>query len=269
MKYKLFISDYDRTLGDRSYVDPSTVEKIKEFEKKGGKFVIVSGRVIDSICRICRMYGFTGLVGAYQGGMIKNLDTDEILVDEGVRKDIAISVVKDFIKERFDFTVDIGGVRYSVKVDGVYLDYYEKFGGAVVNVVTPEEVLEVMQSTDKTIEKVCAMISPDDIYPKIDEYNKKYPNEVSFNSGGPIILECINAKYDKGSAVRFIADYYGVPLSEVITIGDSTNDVPLVNGEWYGVAVGNGCDHIKKEANEVTVEFKDNPVKTILEKYCL
>ena len=269
MRYKLFVSDYDRTLGDRDYVDPSTVEKIKEYERRGGKFVIVSGRVIDSITRICKLYGFKGLVGAYQGGMIKDIETGEIKFHVGVDKQTAIEVVKDFFAKNYDTTIDIEGVRYSVKCDGVFLDHYLKFGGSVENIVSKEEALKKMQDTNGIIEKVCAMISPDSIYPEIEAYSKKFPDKVSFNSGGPIILECINEKFDKGSAVRFLADYYNVPLSEVITIGDSTNDVPLVNGEWYGVAVGNGCDQIKKVADEVTVEFKDNPVKTILEKYCL
>lgn len=269
MKYKLFISDYDRTLGKRDYVDPSTIEKIKEYEKKGGKFVVVSGRVIDSISDICKMYGFTGLVGAYQGSMIKNLDTNEVLCDYGVDKEIAIKVYKDFIKEGFDSAIDIDGVRYSIKCDGVFLDYYDKFGGAVENLISPEKGLKLLEETDKTIEKVCAMIDPNQVYPKIEEYSKRYPEKVAFNSGGPIILECINANYNKGYAVKFIADYYGVPLSEVITIGDSTNDVPLVSGEWYGVAVGDGCEQIKKAANEVAVPFDQNPVKQMLEKYCL
>lgn len=269
MKYKLFISDYDRTLGDRDFVDASTVDMIKEYERRGGKFVIVSGRVIDSITRICKMYGFTGLVGAYQGAMIKDVETGKIHFHVGVDKKTAIEVVKQFFIDNYDTTIDIEGVRYSVKGDGVFLDHYLKFGGAVENLISREEALRKMQDTTGIIEKVCAMISPDQIYPEIDAYSKKFPDKVSFNSGGPIILECINKDYDKGSAVRFLADYYKVPLSEVITIGDSTNDVPLVAGEWFGVAVGNGCDQIKKVANEVTVEFKDNPVKTILEKYCL
>ena len=269
MKYRLFISDYDRTLGDRDYVDPSTVEAIKEYERRGGKFVIISGRVIDSIVRICQKYGFTGLVGAYQGAMIKDIETGDIKFHVGVDKETAINVVKQFFKDDYDTTIDIDGVRYSVKGDGIFLDHYLKFGGAVENLISREQALEKMINATGIIEKVCGMINPDQIYPQIERYSKMFPDKVAFNSGGPIILECINRDYDKGSAVRFIANYYGIPLNEVIAIGDSTNDVPLVNNEWYGVAVGNGCDKIKQEANEIAVEFKDNPVKQMLEKYCL
>lgn len=269
MKYKLFLSDYDRTLGDREHIDESTLQAIKKYQSCGGKFCIISGRVVDSISEICKTYGFGGLVGAYQGSMIKDLDTGKILYDYGLPKDIAIDVYKDFVGENYDTTVDIAGVRYSIKADGVFLNRYKEFGGAIDNLIDKEEGLRILESTVKPIEKICAMIPPEDIYTKIALYSEKYPKDVAFNSGGPIILECINAKYNKGYAARFIAEYYGIPFSEVIAIGDSTNDIPLVDGKWYGVAVGDGCEQIKHAANEVAVEFSKNPVKQILEKYCL
>ena len=92
---------------------------------------------------------------------------------------------------------------------------------------------------------------------------------VKFNSGAKYLLEAINPDCGKGVAVRFIADYYGIPLEKVIAVGDSTNDVDLLVGPWYGVAVGDDRDELKAVADEVTVPFKDKPVKTLIEKYCL
>lgn len=269
MKYKLFISDYDGTLGRKDYVDPSTLEAIKEYERRGGKFIICSGRIIESIIRICKYYGFKGVVGCYQGATLVDIDSGEMLYDFGVDKDIALSVMKDFVDEGFDFTVDLGGKRYCRLADDVYMGRYEKFGGSVGVKVSTEELFEIVKNTTENVEKVCAMLDPKLVYPKIEEYNAKYPKDVSFNSGGSIILECINSKFDKGYAVKEIAKYYGVPLDQVITIGDSTNDVPLVSGPWHGVAVGSGCDQVKAAADEIANVFDENPVKQMLEKYCL
>ena len=90
-----------------------------------------------------------------------------------------------------------------------------------------------------------------------------------FNSGAKYLLECINKKYNKGQAVRFLAEHYGVSLNEVLTVGDSTNDIPLIDGEWFGVAVGDGSEQVKKVAKEITVDFNDKPVLHLIEKYCL
>ena len=83
------------------------------------------------------------------------------------------------------------------------------------------------------------------------------------------MLEAINPSCSKGFAVRFLADYYGVKLEEVIAVGDSTNDIDLLVGPWHGVAVGDGRKELKAVADEITVAYKEQPVKTLLEKYCL
>ena len=83
------------------------------------------------------------------------------------------------------------------------------------------------------------------------------------------MLEAINPECGKGQAVRFIADYYKVPLEQVIAVGDSTNDIELINGPWHGVAVGDGRDELKAVADEITLPFDQKPIKYLLEKYCL
>ena len=103
----------------------------------------------------------------------------------------------------------------------------------------------------------------------LKEFSRLVGSDIMFNSGAKYLLECINKKYNKGEAVRLVAKHYNIPLSEVLTVGDSTNDIPLLDGEWHGVAVGDGSERLKQVAKEVTVDFKDKPVKYLLEKYCL
>ena len=56
MKFELFISDYDKTLGDApDKISPENVKAIQEYTAKGGKFVICTGRMFSSIERmVCR-----------------------------------------------------------------------------------------------------------------------------------------------------------------------------------------------------------------------
>ena len=54
-----------------------------------------------------------------------------------------------------------------------------------------------------------------------------------------------------------------------MAVGDSTNDIELLNGPWHGVAVGDGRKELLAVADEITVPYNENPVKVLLEKYCL
>ena len=104
----------------------------------------------------------------------------------------------------------------------------------------------------------------------MEKYNGEYiGTDIMFNSGAKYLLECINKKYNKGEAVKLLAKHYNISLSQVLTVGDSTNDIPLLEGEWHGVAVGDASEKLKKVAKEVTVDFKDKPVLHLLDKYCL
>ena len=128
---------------------------------------------------------------------------------------------------------------------------------------------EILRQKDN-ICKVCWVGDDDIVNQTADEINAIYKGVgVKLNSGAKNLLEAINPDCGKGFAVRFIANYYGVPLDKVIAVGDSTNDIDLLSGPWHGVAVGDGRDELKAVADEITVPFAQKPVKTLLEKYCL
>jgi hydroxymethylpyrimidine pyrophosphatase-like HAD family hydrolase len=123
---------------------------------------------------------------------------------------------------------------------------------------------------DGQIYKICFLGEDEVVNFVAKKFNDKYKGKgLKFNSGSKFLLEVINPDCGKVFAVRFLADYYGVPLNEVIAVGDSTNDIDLIGGNWFGVAVGDGREELKKVTDEVTVPFEDDPVKLLLEKYCL
>ena len=62
MKYKLFLSDFDWTLGlAPDFVEQETIKAIKEYQKQGGIFVICTGRSYLSIKAVCEKYGISSL----------------------------------------------------------------------------------------------------------------------------------------------------------------------------------------------------------------
>ncbi|MBP5467188.1 MAG: HAD hydrolase family protein, partial [Clostridia bacterium] len=108
-----------------------------------------------------------------------------------------------------------------------------------------------------------------DVSDYIKEFGEIYNGRLIVNSGGKNLAEFINPACSKGAAVRFLSDYYGIGYDEIIAVGDSTNDIELIGGAWHGVAVESGAEELKKIADEITVPYKDRPVKVLLEKYCL
>jgi len=56
---------------------------------------------------------------------------------------------------------------------------------------------------------------------------------------------------DKGSAVRRLADVYGLPLEQVMMVGDSANDLPALRIVGAAVAMGNAEPEVRAVASHV------------------
>ena len=268
MKYKLFISDYDGTLGvaPKNNIDHETLDAINKFIAKGGVFVVCSGRETTSITRILKEQNLKGVVVSFQGAKISEIESGKVILDAGLTMEKALEVLDAC--EKYCLTpVHYGEEDFCYPEFNPYVDYYTK---AVRLKGRIADVKEEIKRAGKNVLKI-GWLGPDDVVNcAANELNQIFKgNGVLFNSGAPCLLEAINPEYGKGNAVRFLSKYYGVPFEKIITVGDSTNDIGLVRGEWHGVAVGDAKEELKAVAKEIAVPFAQKPVKYLLEKYCL
>jgi len=58
--------------------------------------------------------------------------------------------------------------------------------------------------------------------------------------------------YSKGTFVQAMAKRLGVSTSEIATIGDMQNDLPMFEVSAISIAMGNASDDVKKQATHVT-----------------
>ena len=272
MKYKLFITDYDGTLGHapENTIDSEVLDAIREFEEKGGKFVICTGRMFGSIKKICDKVGLGGIAVSYQGAVIKDIKTGESLFDGGVSPEVAVKVVKELRKQNVLICLYIDDHLYyeDNKTNHIYIEKYQLLLDTTAVLV--DDLCEEVLKQGKNLGKICALCPEEQVEKYAKELNEALKGEpVMFNSGARYLCECINSEHHKGNAVRFLSKHFGIPFDEIITVGDSTNDIGLVQGPWYGVAVGDGKQALKDVAKEVTVPYKDKPVLHLLKKYCL
>lgn len=267
MKYDLFVSDFDGTLGIApDHIEEETLSAIAEYQKRGGKFAIVTGRMYSSIRPICLKYNLKGIVISYQGAMINDIESGESLFMGGIDYKLASLVAKDFIDEGVQTVVDIDDVMiYNERSD--YTDYYENAVG--VRGELCDDIVGLVLKEKKVVQKVGTICSTEDSVRLTKKFQKKYGEELVINNGSSHLVEVVSKKCSKKFAVEFLSKYYNIPHDRIIAVGDSTNDMEMLKGDWHGVCVGDGREELKKIAKEITVPYKENPVKVLIEKYCL
>jgi Cof subfamily protein (haloacid dehalogenase superfamily) len=79
----------------------------------------------------------------------------------------------------------------------------------------------------------------------------------------------MNKGVSKGSAVKILADYYGISSEQVMCIGDSENDLSMIKFAGLGVAMENGDENVKEAAKYITDSNNCDGVAKVIEKFVL
>lgn len=90
-------------------------------------------------------------------------------------------------------------------------------------------------------------------------YSASWHNNIEVNPSG----------VDKGMAVQNLAKRLGISMDEVMTIGDNTNDVPMLKIAGYGVAMGNACADAKAAANYIAPSNAEDGVAAAIRELAL
>ena len=56
----------------------------------------------------------------------------------------------------------------------------------------------------------------------------------------------------KASAIELVAEKLGISVDETVAIGDSSNDIPMIERAHIGIAMGNATEDVKEIADFVT-----------------
>ncbi|MBE5756249.1 MAG: HAD family hydrolase [Clostridiales bacterium] len=267
MKFKFVISDFDGTLGvSPGIINDVTVKAIKEYQQKGGKFVICTGRMYDSAIRICQRHNLGGDLVCYQGATIYDIDKNEVLFSGGLTPEESIEIVNDLVKNDRTVLIDIDSKLYFNKVNFYTTGYCTR---SDIKGECREDLVKLIKEKNGVTQKIMCMNEEKNLRKLLKELKDKYQGKYEVNMSGDYLLEVINPACDKGHAVKFLAKRYGIDLKDTMAIGDSLNDKGLLTSGAYGVCVGDGFPELKEVADEVTVPFKENPVEYLLRKYCL
>lgn len=81
--------------------------------------------------------------------------------------------------------------------------------------------------------------------------------------------EITKTAFNKGSAVRCLSDYLGIPIEDTIAVGDSENDLEMLRAAGVGIAMGNALGYVKDAADDVTKSVEEDGVYHAFLKYGL
>jgi hypothetical protein len=85
---------------------------------------------------------------------------------------------------------------------------------------------------------------------------KKYAGQISpiksFEIQNEIFFELFGPEVSKGKAALFLSEHFHTPLQDILFIGDSYNDIEIMELVGHPVAMGNAVDEVKAKARFIT-----------------
>ena len=64
----------------------------------------------------------------------------------------------------------------------------------------------------------------------------------------------------KAKGIQTVLDYYGANREDTIAIGDSINDLEMIEYSNIGIAMGNGCKELKEKADYITTSVAEDGI---------
>ena len=112
------------------------------------------------------------------------------------------------------------------------------------------------------IYKICGFTTKiiDDMEPIRAKVDPKYSLLVTLKSESGTGCELNYKEITKATGIRRVLDFYGADWNDACAIGDSENDIPMIEACGTGIAMGNAFEHVKEKADFVTTDILDDGI---------
>lgn len=252
MKYKAVIADVDGTLMEPGEIpspvpSQALIKAVRQTQKKGVVFSLATARSLLGIKNIIDAFKLSSLLILDNGALIYDVRKKRYVWESYLEKNDAIKTL-NILKEDKSlrvFIVDDGNRLHDRKLITKW-----KISKIVVLGVTPQRAEKLFQKL-KRIPTIHVAKSVSGLTEKNES------------------IHITNSTATKQIAVSKFAHILGISPAEIIGIGDSYNDFPLLMACGLKVAMANATPDIKAIADYIAPSYKDDGVAKVLEKFIL
>ncbi|MBE5882929.1 MAG: HAD family hydrolase [Lachnospiraceae bacterium] len=98
----------------------------------------------------------------------------------------------------------------------------------------------------------------------IDAFRREFYEELDFIDRERGFYEVVPKGYSKATAMEYIADKLQIPMEHTVAIGDSNNDLPMLQCAHIGIAMGNSSKEVLEIADYITTDVDKDGIRNAL-----
>ncbi len=263
--YDFVAIDIDDTLLDDELRIPAENKKaIHEAVNNGVMVTLATGRMFCSALRYARELELSLPLIVYHGALIKEAEDNKILYHNPIPADIAREIAGYCQENDLQLNVYIDDVLYVAK-ENELTDYYITIAN-----VPCEAVGDLVKFITVSPTKLTVVVHDGERADQVtEELKDRFANEVTVTQSKQRFIEMINLDVDKGKAIEILTAKFDKKLENTMAIGDSFNDIPMLEKAGLGVCVENARPQVKNIADVEVAANNKAGVARAIEKYVL
>ena len=241
------ILDLDGTaLDDSGLVRSATVSALQLYKKRGGQVGIATGRGLQQA---------EPAIGQIQPTLPTILMNGCALLSAGAKQPQVVAALDEetwsYFRKLDRKEPRIWGVVYYFKIAAIP-DRDSLSFAAVARAIhlVPAYRLSVSDISADSLVKIVVVADSAYLSPLSQELSEKLSN-ARVVASTPITLEIMPKSVTKLGAIARVAREKGITLEEIVAIGDGLNDLEMIKGVGFGVAMSNGHPLVKEAADLV------------------
>ena len=275
---KLVALDLDGTLFDNSSrISKRNLTAIRSITDKGIHVVISTGRPFEGI-PFDQIKG-TGINYAItaNGSGIYEISTGKCLYENAMDEELVTPILNFLLTRDIHMDAFIGGKGYT-PIQCVETAQKLTVPSSIKNYIITtrtrlDNILQFIHENQLKVQKMTLNFYPAADGTLIDrETVRKFlvsNPSITTVCGGYNNLEFTRADANKGVGLRKLAEILGVNPDATMAIGDTENDLAIIEAAGIGVAMGNATDAVKSRADYVTTTNTKDGVAAAIEHFIL
>jgi len=270
MKYKLLVVDIDGTLLDS---DGSISGKDKDALAKachlGVQVSLSTGRASQACLGIIDQLSLDGYHIFFDGALVSNPKRGKEVYAQALNKEVVRQAIE--FAHQHDLSLELySATHYFAERETWSTDAHRQFFGIEPNIVDFAKLWEHER-----------IIKGGLVVTNLEEASKARNLCLQFEGSlhlswartpaypGIDFINILAPEVSKGGALEALVSHLGISMSEVIAIGDGTNDISLLSMAGLAVAMGNAPDEVKAVADHITLDVDQSGVAAAITRFVL
>jgi Cof subfamily protein (haloacid dehalogenase superfamily) len=263
-RIKLVLADVDGTLvtQDKALTERA-IRAVRTLREKEIRFAVTSGRPPRGMAMLVEPLALDGAIAGFNGGVFTHPDLSVIeakfLPEDAARE--TLQLMLDMGLDPWVYTADEWLLRDRDAPHREREEWTVKF---------PPRVEKDLAAYAGKAAKITGVSDDLDLVARMEaEARKRVGDRATAARSQPYYLDVTHHEANKGAVVDYLCKLYGLDRTEIATLGDQPNDVPMFKGVGISVAMGQASDAVKREATHTSASNEDEGFAKAIEQYML